>query len=305
MNQKEKLKRLFNGKLIEKEPLAAHTTFGIGGPADFFYVAETPEELVRAVQVAKEEKIPYFFLGGGSNLLVSDKGFRGLVIKNQCLKYEVNGDTLTSQSGVLLDALCQVTLENGLTGFEFLVGIKGTVGGAVYGNAGAFGHGIGDILKSGVVLTEDGEVKVVDNKFFDFKYRWSALKINAAKLLSCTLQLKKGDKEKIKSQMDEYLTIRAQRHPHKEGSAGCFFKNIKPTSNEGKVIPAGYLLEQVGAKEMRIGDAGVFSGHANIFVNLGQARAQDVKKMAEILKDKVKEKFGIQLEEEVIFLGEQ
>jgi UDP-N-acetylmuramate dehydrogenase len=285
--------------LKQNEKLAPHTTFGIGGEADYFYVARKPEDLIKAIQIAKELKISFFVLGKGSNVLVSDSGFRGLVIKNQCNKIFLSDEKITCQSGVWLDDLVNLSLENSLSGMEFAAGIPGSVGGAVYGNAGAFGKTVGDLLTEAVILNSQGDIERVEKGYFEFGYRESKLKKTNDILLSVAFELKKEEKEKIKKEIQKNLEERRKRLPQKEKSAGCFFKNVV---EEGRKISAGFLLEQVGAKKMRQGDVAVFEKHANILINLGKAKAEDVRRLANLLKRKVKEKFDIDLEEEVVYL---
>jgi UDP-N-acetylmuramate dehydrogenase len=295
-----KLEEILGDGLKQNEILAPYTTFRIGGPADYFYSAGTASDLCRAISAAEELKLNYFLLAGGSNLLINDAGFRGLIIKNECMKIEANGNQIVAESGIELQEVCDLALENSLTGMECLTGIKGSLGGAVYGNAGAFGRSIADILESAVLFSHSGEIKIVRDDYFEFVYRGSKLKKNREVVLSCTLQLTNGQKDLIKAKMDEIAELRWSKHPHEEGSAGSFFKNIKDGE---KVIPAGMLLEQVQAKELRIGDAAVYHKHANIVVNLGQARASEVWQITRIMKERVKNRFGIELEDEVRFLG--
>lgn len=295
-----RLEELVGDGLRKNEILAPHTTFRIGGPADYFYQAKTPADLCHVILIAEELGLNYFLLSGGSNLLINDAGFRGLVIKNGCKKITANRTQITAESGIDLQEVCDLALECSLTGMECLTGIKGSLGGAVYGNAGAFGRSIGEVLESAVLFSSTGELKVVPKDYFEFVYRGSKLKKNREIVLSCTLLLSPGDKEKIKAKMDEIMALRHTKHPVQEGSAGCFFKNIK---NGEKVIPAGMLLEQVQAKELRLGDAAVYHKHANIIVNLGQATASQVWEITRILKERVKSKFDIDLAEEVRYLG--
>jgi len=281
-------------------PLAPYTTFGIGGKADLFYTAKKPEELIYAVRTAQKLKYPYVVLGGGSNVLVSDAGFRGVVIKNECRRIWVNHDSITCQSGASLDEVVNLACEHALSGLEFSAGIPGTVGGAVRGNAGAYGRAVGDVLCGAVILTRKGEIKEVGNDYFQFGYRESILKKTEDILLSATFKLKKQNKKKIEKKIEEYLRKREENLPLKEKSAGCFFKNV--ILNDEK-IPAGFLLEQIGAKGMQKGGAKVFTGHANILINGGDATAEDVVKLAGELKRRVKRKFGIHLEEEIVYIN--
>jgi len=295
-----RLEEILGKGLKKEEVLAPYTTFRIGGPADYFYLAKTPSQLCNVILTAEELGINYFLLAGGSNLLINDQGFRGLVIRNECRKMEVNGSKITAESGIDLQEVCDLALKHSLSGMECLTGIKGSLGGAVYGNAGAFGRSISEILESAILFKSDGELKVVPNDYFEFVYRGSKLKKNREIVLSCTLALSPGPKEQIQNKMDEITALRHTKHPVQEGSAGCFFKNIK---NAEKVIPAGMLLEQVQAKGLHLGDASVYHKHANIIVNLGEAKASQVWQITRILKERVKSKFGIDLEEEVRYLG--
>lgn len=295
----ENLFETLGQNLKQNEKLAPHTTFGIGGEALFFYVARKPQDLIQAVQIAKECKIPFFVLGGGSNVLVSDSGFKGLVIKNQCDKIFLSEKEITCQSGVFLDDLVSLSCENSLSGVEFAAGIPGTIGGAVYGNAGAFGKAVGDLLSEAIILNSQGKIKKVKKEYLEFGYRESKLKKTKDVLLSATFALTKGEKDKIKKEIQENLEERRIMLPQKEKSAGCFFKNVV---ENGKKISAGFLLEQVGAKKIKEGDAAVFEKHANILINLSKAKSKEVRRLANLLKRKVKEKFNIDLEEEVVYL---
>jgi len=306
MESREKTKESLLEALGERvgfdAPLAAYTSFGIGGPADFFFEAQNPRELIKAVSVSHSLGIEYFVLGGGSNLLVSDAGFRGLVIKNGNGALLTDGDNPGVQSGFWLDELVDKTADLGLSGLEFLAGIPGTVGGAVCGNAGAFGKSIGDLLERAVVFNPDKGLETVGQDYFEFDYRSSKLKRSAEILISASFGLERKTAEEVKRKAEEVRTLRREKHPQNQGSIGCFFKNIR---EKGKTIPVGRLLEQVGAKEMTVGNAAVFDGHANIILNRGGAKASEVRELAAILRDRVKERFGYVLEPEVVFLGEE
>ena len=297
----KRLRSFLGDKLRPNEILALHTYFGIGGAADFFFEAKKIEQLLDAVLLAQELKINYFILGEGSNLLVSDRGFKGMVIKNSCRRVELNKSKITAQSGSKLKDLVNMATANSLSGIEFCAGIPGTVGGAIFGNVGAFGRSIGELLREAVVLRKNGEIEVVDREHFDFAYRYSNLKKSGDILLSATIQLKKGKEERIKLKVEKNLTDRKKRLPWKRNSAGCFFKNI--VTHDGNKVSAGFLLDQVGAKKLEVGDAAVFEKHANVFINRGDAKAKEVKKLARILKDRVEKRFGVELEPEVIFVG--
>jgi UDP-N-acetylmuramate dehydrogenase len=301
--KKEVYERIFGALGDELEcdvTLAPYTTFGIGGKAAFFYRAIKPETLVFAVRTAQALKMRFLILGGGSNLLLSDAGFEGLVIKNESDDILVGGNNVICQSGALLEDVVDRACMQGLSGLEFAAGIPGTVGGAVRGNAGAFGRAVGDRLIKAVLLTPEGDIKEVGRDHFRFAYRESRLKETKEVLLSVTLRLRKGDKARIKGRMADNLKKRKESLPWKDKSAGCFFKNVVLNGNK---VSAGLLLDQVGAKRMHHGDARVFAGHANILINAGSASSADVRRLATRLRRKIKDKFGIKLEQEVVYIN--
>jgi len=296
----KKLSEALGDQLKQNVVLAPYTTFGIGGKADLFYLAKNPKELIYAIGTVQKFKLRFFVLGGGSNILVSDSGFRGLVIKNQNHMMVLNKNTITCQSGVSLSEVVELAGDRSLSGLEFAAGIPGTVGGAVWGNAGAFGKSMADVLISAVILTRKGEIKEVDGSYFHFAYRESILKRSGDILLSATFKLKKQDREVIEKKVRRNLQKREVRLPLEAKSAGCFFKNVMATDRK---ISAGFLLDQIGAKNIKEGDAKVSNQHANILINSGSAKAKDVKKLARKLKKKVKEKFNIELQEEVVYIN--
>ena len=293
------------------EPLSRHTTFKIGGPADLFFETWKKEDLIRAVQLCQKLKIPYFILGRGSNILVSDKGFSGLVIKNRTSQIKVLqysgkvGKTRTvlieADSGVGLNRLVRWTIEEGLKGLEVFLSIPGTVGGAIKINAHfrpEKGEFIGNFVKKGKILSEKGEVKEVEKNYFSFGYDKSILQKKKDILLSVVFELKKvGDKRILWRRAEEAVKYRRLRQPLSFSSAGCIFKN--PEGTKG----AGFLIDQLGLKGKRIGGAMISPIHANFIVNTGNAKAEDVVKLIEICKRKVKEVFGINLEEEIEYIG--
>lgn len=301
--KKEVHERLFGAlgdELKFDVKLAPYTTFGIGGKAAFFYPAGNPEMLVFAVRTAQALKIRFLVLGGGSNVLISDGGFDGLVIRNESDHIAVDGNRITCQSGALLEDVVARACARSLSGLEFAAGIPGTMGGAIWGNAGAFGKSVGDRLTEAVVLTSAGDIEEVGADYFRFAYRESRLKETEDVLLSATLRLRKGDRARIKGRMADNLKKRRESLPWKDKSAGCFFKNVVLN---GKKVSAGLLLDQVGAKETHQGEAKVFAGHANILINSGSASCADVNKLATRLRRKVEEKFGIKLEQEVVYIN--
>ena len=293
----------FVGKPIEKSvPLWQYAHFKIGGDADYFFEATTEKDLIKAISFARAHHLPFFIIGGGFNLLFDDAGFRGLIIRNRVTGIKTLGETeISVASGTSLESVLEFCLEEKRGGLEFLVGIPGTVGGAVFGNAGAFDQDIGSALNQAHLLTLTGEVKQVGQAYFSFAYRYSCLKETPHTLLSVTLESFTKDRSHIESLLQEYKKKREKKHPPwGVACAGSYFKN--PQLRSGEKVPAAFLLDKAGAKGMRVGDAEVFSRHANFIINRGQASAQDVRDLAARLKERVQERFEVELKEEVIFL---
>lgn len=284
-------------------PLSEYSTLRIGGPADAFFEAASADELLEAIRLARALSFPHYIIGGGCNLLFDDEGFRGLIIKNSVkgVASKESEGRLEFFSGTPLSVFVEFLASRGLAGGEFLAGIPGTIGGAVFGNAGAFGKNIGGLLESATLLDPDGKEQSVPKDYFSFGYRHSVLKEKHDILLKAVFQLEKGDKENVKSAIQEYLRAREAKHPPYEmASAGSYFRN--PVLPDGTREAAGYLLEQAGAKGLQVGRAAVFPGHCNFIINLDRASARDVLLLAQMLKEMVRDKFGIELEEEVIYL---
>ncbi len=291
------------GKPLEKSvPLWQYSHFKIGGEADFFFEATTKEDLIQAVGFSRQQNYPFFIIGGGFNLLFDDPGFRGLIIRNRITGIESSGETeITVASGTSLESLLEFCLEEKRGGLEFLVGIPGTVGGAVFGNAGAFDQDIGAVLNHAHLLAPTGEIIKVDQAFFSFAYRYSILKKVPHILLDAALESFAKDRGHIESLLQTYLKKREKKHPPwGVACAGSYFKN--PQLSSGEKVPAAFLLDQAGVKGMRVGDAEVYSGHANFIINRGKATSKEVRDLASRLKDRVQERFGVGLIEEVIFL---
>jgi UDP-N-acetylmuramate dehydrogenase len=295
----------------KNEPLAKYTTFKIGGPADWFYQAKTTEEVVKAVRLCRQQEIPFFVLGGGSNVLVSDEGFRGMVIKMGSLsraksrdeKWEacpersrgMGSEMIITEAGVPLAKIIKVAEKNSLSGLEFAAGIPGTVGGAVWGNAGAWQQSISEIVTRVKILTENGKTKWINRVDCQFTYRQSRFKRGKEVILEVELCLTKGDKNEIRRKIKINLTKRNQQPT--QPSSGCIFINPKPKS-------AGELIEKCGLKGKRIGNAQISEKHANFIVNLGGAKAADVVKLIVLAREAVREKFGINLKPEIVILDE-
>ena len=282
-----------------QEPMSKHTTFRIGGPADFYLCPHSTKEVQQTVQICKEENLPYFILGNGSNLLVSDKGYRGAIIRlwKNFSDISVKDCCITAKAGALLSKVAAEALEEGLTGMEFASGIPGTIGGAVFMNAGAYGGEMKDIIKEVKVLDDQGEIRVLSNEEMKLGYRTSIVKEKGYTVLSAVLQLKKGDVSVIRETMEDLKNRRTSKQPLDMPSAGSTFK--RP---EGYF--AGKLIMDSGLRGFSVGGAQVSEKHCGFVVNKGGATAEDVTALIREVQRRVKEKFGVELETEVRFLGE-
>ena len=312
----ERLRGVLGDGLLVAEPMRFHTTFRIGGAADFFYGARSPERLLAALCAGHESGLPVFLLGGGSNLLVADEGLRGLVVHNACDAVVFDGCEARVGCGAGFQELIEQCRDRSLAGLEFAAGIPGSVGGAICGNAGCYGQDIGSFVVDCTHATLDGTVvETRPAAWYEFGYRDSRLKRDPRVLLSCRLRLEPGDRAAIQGEIDQKLEIRRAKHPQwrTEPTAGSYFKNLPPgwrmpgakLSPGTQRMAAGQLLDECGCRGLRAGDAMVFPRHANIIVNTGQATARDVLALAEEMKARVRERFGVTLEEEVLFLGER
>ncbi len=314
-------------EIKENSLLAEFTTLKVGGPARFFAEAENEEEISAAVKFAAEKNLPVFVLGGGSNILTSDKGFDGLVIKIQDTKYKILDTNIECGAGVPLSRAVSESIKAGLTGLEWAAGIPGTVGGAVRGNAGAFGGCMADVVSAVKVLDikEIGtgsreELGIVNYEFGGcmFDYRDSVFKQNPNLIiLSVTLKLKKGDKEESEKRVKEILRGRKEAQPFDFPSSGSFFKNPlvenkklideykKDTGKDAKdkIIPAGYIVDALGLRGKKIGGAMVSQRHGNFLVNAGGAKAEDFIILAALIKTRARNTYGVQLKEEVQMVG--
>ena len=289
---------------FDKE-LGRFTTFKTGGSAKYFLKVNSAIAVSDTIQTALRCQIPLFLVGGGSNLLVSDSGFDGLILKIDVKGLKlVQGNLIFCGAGEDLMALVNFSADNSLTGLEFASGIFGSVGGAIYGNAGAYGGEICDIIKEITLVDQEGNIKKVDAKYCRFEYRESLLKRTNEVVIDTLLELSPGEKTEIRSRIDEILAIREKKHPIEGNSAGSFFKNIPDPKEKYGKLPAGRLLEAAGCKGLKVGGAQVYEKHANIIVNRGNATSSDIRKLADIMKERVSKKFGILLEEEVIQIGQ-
>ena len=294
--------------------LAPHTTFNIGGAARYFFIAKNIKDIIEAVSVAKKCKMPFFVLAGGSNVLISDKGFPGLVIKIQATSYKLQATRLYAEAGVSMETLVWEIGKKGLAGLEWAGGLPGSVGGAVRGNAGAFGGEIKDSVISVAALDEKGNVKTLSKKQCMFSYRDSFFKKKNWIVLSATFQLQKGNKKKIQREAKEHIAYRKEKHPLEYPNAGSVFINcdFRKFSKELReklkdvvktdpfpIVPTAYLISEAGLKGLRIGMAQVSEKHPNYVVNLGAARAKDVMRLIEKVKKEIKKKFSVALEQEI------
>lgn len=285
--------------------LGPYSTYKIGGKADYFFVASTKGELIEAVKQAKIKSIPYFILGAGANILFSDKGFRGLVVKNEARGIKFDNNRVMAESGAMISSLIESSVEKNFSGLEHFVGIPSTVGGALWQNLHFLSSNrmktifISDILESAEVMDDNSKILKVDKDFFNFSYDYSILHDKTLLVTEATFKLRKQDKKVIKNQIKENLKWRNEKQPQLEQfpSCGSMFKKT-----EG--IGAGRLIEKAGLKGYRIGGAMVSEKHANYIVNTGEAKAQDILSLIKIVQDKVKGETGHELKLEISFIGE-
>ena len=286
-------------RVLADEPMKKHTTFRVGGNADYFVMPQNGEEVKNIVTLCKEAQMPYYILGNGSNLLVGDKGYRGVIIQiyKEMNGIEVEGDKVKAQAGALLSRVGTAALEAELTGFEFAAGIPGTVGGAVVMNAGAYGGEMKDIIANATVLTQDGDIITINKEDLELGYRTSVIAKKGYVVLEAEYQLQKGDKEVIRARMDELKLQRVTKQPLEYPSAGSTFK--RP---EGYF--AGKLIQDAGLRGFRVGGAQVSEKHCGFVINKDQATAADIRELMQQVSDKVMQEFGVKLEPEVKTLGE-
>lgn len=298
------------GRVRTNVPLAKYSTFQIGGPARFFVIVEETEKLVGLLNFLSGEGIDYLILGGGSNMLFPDDGFDGVVIKVHSQQLIANSNVIQADAGVQLNAVLNTAMQNALTGFEWAAGVPGTVGGAVRGNAGAYGGSTGNSVVK-IEVWENGEVREMTKEECGFGYRGSDLKNNRGLVvLRAWFQFEQGDKIAIVSKVQDYLQRRKNRFPPYP-SAGCFFANIKldkwpgdksillPKFFEIGEVPAGWMVEQVGAMGLRIGGAMVSDKHGNFIINVDKATQADILNLVAEISERVYNKFGVELRREV------
>ncbi len=285
-------------RALLEEPMSKHTTFRVGGPADYFLIPKTAEEVVKLVALCKEEKIPFYIIGNGSNLLVSDAGYAGAIIQigRRMNEISVEGTTIKAQAGALLSAIGNKALDHSLGGFEFAAGIPGCLGGACVMNAGAYGGEMKDILKSVTVLNTKGQIEELPAEDLDLGYRTSLIGKRGDIVLEAKMELTEKDPEEIKALMDDLRQKRMEKQPLEYPSAGSTFK--RP---EGYF--AGKLIQDAGLKGFQVGGAQVSEKHSGFVINKDHASAADIDSLMRQVSEKVEEKFGVPLEAEVKRLG--
>ena len=290
---------LGNEKVRINEPMNRHTTFRIGGPADYFLLPSSSEEVKGILEICKEESLQYFILGNGSNLLVSDEGYRGVIIQlyRNYGGLTVEGTEIRAGAGVLLSQIAAAARNESLTGFEFAGGIPGTLGGAVVMNAGAYGGELKDVLKEAVVMDREGNIFTVPVEKLAMGYRTSLVKTAGYLVLEVVISLKKGSQEEIRDTMKDLADRRISKQPLEYPSAGSTFK--RP---EGYF--AGKLIMDAGLRGYQVGGAQVSEKHCGFVINKGNATAADVCRLMADVQAKVHEQFGVTLEPEVKFLGD-
>lgn len=282
-----------------EEPMHKHTTFRVGGPADCLVEIEETGQLRKIQHYLRQIEIPFFVVGNGSNLLVGDQGYRGIIllVGERMNKIRVEGSRITAQAGALLSQTARAALEHGLTGLEFASGIPGTIGGGVVMNAGAYGGELCQVVKSVSVLDRECNELELDNDTMEFGYRTSVIKNQPFTVTEVTLELKSGNREEIQAKMQELSVRRREKQPLEYPSAGSIFK--RP---EGCF--AGELIMKAGLRGYRVGGAQVSDKHCGFIVNMGEACAADVLDVMKEVQARVKETFGVSLDPEVVLLGE-
>ena len=286
-------------RVFTEEAMSQHTTFKIGGPADYFLMPDKGEDVVLVLKICKEKDFPYFILGNGSNLLVGDCGYRGAVIQiyRNMSSVTVEGNEITAQAGALLSAVAAAAKNASLTGFEFAGGIPGTIGGAVVMNAGAYGGEMKDVLTEVTVMNAEGDIFTLPTEELELGYRTSIIKTAGYIVLEAKIRLKEGDPEVIRETMKDLTIRRTTKQPLEYPSAGSTFK--RP---EGYF--AGKLIMDSGLAGYQVGGAQVSEKHCGFVINAGDATARDVRTLMDNVRDIVYKKYGVTLEPEVKFLGE-
>ena len=281
------------------ENLSNYVNFRVGGPADILLIPSEKQQVIESIKICRENNIPFYVIGNGSNLLVRDGGFRGVVISMKSVKnITVNDTIIVADCGVMLKDVSNIALENSLTGFEFACGIPGTVGGAVFMNAGAYDGEISNVVYSVDVIDNDGNVVTMLKDDLEFAYRSSAVMKNGYIVLSAKFKLEKGKVKTIKELVDDLTNKRESKQPLEYPSAGSTFK--RPTG-----YFAGKLIQDAGLKGYSIGGAAVSEKHSGFVINKGNASAKDITDLIKHIQDEVKKQFGVDLHPEVRIIGEE
>lgn len=286
-------------RILFHQPMKEYTTFRVGGEAECLIMIQQEEELAKLIPYLNRIEQDYFILGNGSNLLVGDKGYRGIVLKfdGEMEQITVNGTHVTAKAGALLSKVAVTARDNGLTGLEFAAGIPGSIGGGIVMNAGAYDGEMKQVVESVRVMDCDGQINVLDNDTMEFGYRTSIIKNRPFIVLEVVLRLAEGDREQIGSRMEELMQLRRSKQPLEYPSAGSTFK--RP---EGYY--AGKLIMDAGLRGYRIGGAQVADKHCGFIINTGKATAADIREVIEEVQQRVRERFHVSLEPEVVFLGD-
>lgn len=286
--------------ILEDEWMNGHTTFKVGGPADLYVIPQTEEELVHAIRVCQSENIPYYVIGNGSNLLVTDKGYRGVIIEvyKALSQIEVKEDCITAYAGALLSRVANAACEEGLTGFEFAHGIPGTLGGAVTMNAGAYDGEMKDVLVKATIIDEQGELKELSLEEIELGYRTSIVSKKGYTVVKATIKLTKGNKDDIKAKMQDLMQRRRDKQPLEYPSAGSTFK--RPVGHF-----AGKLIMDSNLRGYEVGGAKISDKHCGFVINTGKATFEDIITLIQDVQKCVKEKFDVALETEVKVIGER
>ena len=295
---RELLNAAEGAEVFVNEPMSRHTTFRVGGPADYFVMPSDTGEIGRVIRLCREADVPYYVMGNGSNLLVGDGGYRGVIIQisRNMSRIETDGTRIRAQAGALLSKVAAAALEASLAGMEFASGIPGTLGGALRMNAGAYGGEMKQIVESAEVLTADGEILTLPVEELGMGYRTSVISRNDYVALGAVLNLQQGEREEIRGKMEELKRKRIEKQPLEYGSAGSTFK--RP---EGYF--AGKLIQDAGLAGFQVGGAKVSEKHCGFVINTGNATAADIHSLMRQVSAKVEEKFGVALEPEVKRLG--
>ena len=298
---KEALRNVIAGKILYDEPMSRHTSLNVGGNAGALVFVKSEDQLVEVVRRLREKKINYFPAGNLTNIIVRDGGYRGAIMLMTGMKeiryeYTEGGDFISAQAGAALAKVVIRSVSDELTGLEFCAGIPGSVGGAVWMNAGAYGKEMKDVIKTVFLLDAAGEKKIMNREEISFGYRKTEFPADTI-ILGAQFKLKKGERAKIKKKISEILQWRQKKHPLEFPNAGSIFKNLP-------MQIAGKLIEEIGMKGMNVGDAQISSKHANFIVNRGKATASDVLELIALIQAKAEKEKGVNLEPEVVIVGE-